>query len=773
MREIAGLLNPNRFESDRTSQAVRRGLVVVSTIIAISIINVFILPSHVPPGELVFGAIIGTVYALIAIGLILIYKANRIINFAVAEFGVLGAIVYQNLLGQSKFPWILAVICGLASSVIASYLMERFIARRFSNSSRLILTVATIGMSQFVAFAEVEVSKHFGTIPASGGLSTPLSRYKFSIGNTGFDGNAILLVVVAGLIVAALYYFLYRNDFGIALRASAENAPRASLLGIPVKKTSTIAWCIAGLVVGLASILQAPMTGVVAGGSVVGPTLLFKALTVALIADFSNLEIAIFAGILLGIFEQSVNYLYSGSTITDALLVVVVLSTIIFKKNKTSRIIEGTTSSWRAIREIRRIPAQVAGEKRVRLVRLSGIFLAFVAIFIFPLLLGGAQIFDASDVVAFALVAISCVIVTGWSGQISLGQFAIAALGAVVSGKLFIQDHVDFIYAFLAAGAVGSLVSTLLGLIAIRVRGFLFAVSTLGFAIALESYFFNPQFFKYLIPSSGFIELQRPVLFGVFNLSGDRSYYYFSAIILVIVGYGVHKLRTSRTGRVLIAVKDNERAASSYGVSKFRSLMSSFALSGFVAGIGGCVYAFHAGAVIPGDFAANQSIVVFTMAVIGGLGSVAAASIGAIIIESWGFAFSQNQALSSLGTAAGLTLVLLIIPEGIGSLVFRIRDVALGKFSPDVLAQAPDGGQADLENPIKSVDSSLINLAQGNGSYIGTSGQVIRISRIFSGLDSSDPRLASLPPPPAIGAIEASDNTTRIEQVIVRGFVSK
>ncbi len=729
---VKGLIRPSsqvNFEQPRFYHASRVVLASLGLLLIISVVNSTAFTSPVPPGELVFGAIIGTVYSLLAIGIILIYKANRVINFAVAEFGVLGAIVYQNLLGQSGFPWIVAVACGLLASVAASYIMERFIARRFFSSSRLILTVATIGMSQFLAFLEVEVSKHFGTIPASAGLRTPLSSIKFSIGHTSFDGNSLLLILVAIGLVAGLYYFLYKNDFGIALRASAENAQRALLLGIPVKKTSTIAWCIAGLIVGLASILEAPMTGVVAGGSVVGPTLLFKALTVALVADFTNLEVAIVGGIALGIVEQSINYLYGGSTITDPILLAVALSTFFFRRAKTSRIADGAMSSWKTIKEIRRISESHRGVLRVRATRTAGFTLAGLGLFVLPLTLSGARIFDASDVISFAIVAVSCVIVTGWTGQISLGQFAIAALGAIVSGKLYVQDHVDFIYALLAGGLAGSALSAILGLIAIRVRGFLFAVSTLGFAIALESYFFNPQYFHFLIPAAGFLELQRPKLFGVISLHGDLSYYYFSAVLLVLIAIGVKRLRMSRTGRVLVALRDNDRAAGSYGVSRGVSMLSGFALSGFVAGIGGCLYAFHAGAVSPGDFAANQSIVVFTMAVIGGLGSVAGASIGAILIESWNFAFSQNQALSSLGTAAGLTVVLMFIPEGLGGILFKIRDALLGPYSPD-----------KRDNP-QSIDSQV--------PEDGLTGPGVEV-RVFSGLAPDDPRLRELPPPPTM-----------------------
>lgn len=650
----------------------------------------------VPQGEMVFGAMIGIVYALIAVGLILVYQANRIINFAIAEFGVFGAILYQNLRGQAKVPWAAALVIGVASAALFGFVMERFLARRFAESSRLILTVVTIGMAQFAAFGEIEVSLHFGTIPAAAGLKTPFSGLHFTVGGEHFDGNLIVLVVAAVLILVALEFFLHRTDYGVAVRAAAENGPRASLLGIPVRTASTIAWVIAATIAGLATILESPMTGVVAGGTVVGPTLLYKALTVAVIAGFADLRVALLAGVFLGTLEQSITYAYSGSTVSDALFVAIAIVVLLFRPQRRTRIIEATTSTWRSIREIRRVPVAVARERRVVTVRAASVLVIGALLVAGPLGLGGAHLFDAQEALLFGIVAISCVVVTGWTGQISLGQFAFAAVGAVIAGKLYSEAHWDFFASMLGGGAAAAAASTALGAVATRVRGFLFAVTSLGFAIALESYFFNPRFVSWLIPAQGYINLTRPVLFGRFNLSGDLAYYYVCLATLVLVGWSVSVLRRSRTGRVLVALKDNDRAARSYGVSQVRSLLSAFALSGFIAGIGGCLFAFHAGAVDPGDYAASQSVTVFSMAVIGGLGSVPSAVLGASLIEGWGFAFGQNQALEALGTAAGLSIVLLFIPEGIGSLVYRLRDLALGRFSPEKMLSPTRRATGDL-----------------------------------------------------------------------------
>ncbi len=425
------------------SRLAHQAAVVAGAFAALEVTDTHLFPHRVPQGELVFGCLVGLTYALLAIALILVYKANRIINFAVAEFGVFGAIVFQNLQGE-HLPWFASLLAGITSAGAAGFVMERFLARRFARSSRLILSVATIGMAQFVAFGEIEVARHFGTIPASGGLRTPLSDFTFVIGGATFDGNAILLAVVAVATLIALEVFLHRSAYGIALRAAAENAPRAALLGIPVKKVSTLAWVIAAVIAGIATVLHAPMTGVIAGGTVVGPTLLYKSLAVAVIADFSDLRVAVLAGLLLGMVGQSITYAYSGSPITDAMYIAVIIAVLLARCPQVGRIVDAAASSWKTISEVRRIPRSAAREPRVVSVRAGAVISASVLLVAGPLGLSGTYRFDASDVLVFALVAISCVVVTGCSGQISLGQFALAAVGAVTSGKLFAQAHWDF-----------------------------------------------------------------------------------------------------------------------------------------------------------------------------------------------------------------------------------------------------------------------------------------------------------------------------------------
>jgi branched-chain amino acid transport system permease protein len=173
-------------------------------------------------------------------------------------------------------------------------------------------------------------------------------------------------------------------------------------------------------------------------------------------------------------------------------------------------------------------------------------------------------------------------------------------------------------------------------------------------------------------------------------------------VILAIRG-----IRHSRTGRVLLALRENELAAQSFGINLSRAKFTAFAMSGFVAGIGGCLYVVLLQAFTPDIFGPDQSFLVFTTAVVGGIGSVLGAVLGAIYLEGgqWFLPGADWQALAS---ALGVLLILMIVPGGLSDVVYRIRDAWLrwvatrkGIVVPSLLADsaAPppeDQGVPDL-----------------------------------------------------------------------------
>jgi branched-chain amino acid transport system permease protein len=266
------------------------------------------------------------------------------------------------------------------------------------------------------------------------------------------------------------------------------------------------------------------------------------------------------------------------------------------------------------------------------------------------------------------MVAVSLVVLTGWGGQISLGQFALVAVGAAVGGSLTGNAHVPFPIALLLGSTAGAIVAMGLGLPALRIKGLYLAVTTLAFAVAMRTFVLDKDRFGFLIPD----HVGRPKL-AFISFEDERAYYYLCLGGLVVAVLIASALRRTRTGRVLIAMRDNERAAQSFGVSLVRTRLATFAISGFIAAMAGVLLAHQQHGVIPASFGPEQSVQMFLMAIIGGLGSVTGVLAGALYLGRVTI-FVKGGYGQLLAGGFGVLTVLLFYPSGLGGLAYSIRD---------------------------------------------------------------------------------------------------
>ena len=299
----------------------------------------------------------------------------------------------------------------------------------------------------------------------------------------------------------------------------------------------------------------------------------------------------------------------------------------------------------------------------------------------------------------YGVLALSLVVLTGWAGQVSLGQVAFFAIGAVVGAWASIEYDADLLVAIALAGLAGAASAVVVGLPALRQRGLYLAVTTFAFALATTSYLLNPRFFDW-IPTE---RVPRNPLFGRIYIDSATRMYYVALVVLLATILALRGIRRSRTGRVLVALRENERAAEAYGVAAMRAKLGAFALSGGIAAFAGCVFVVHQQSFGTQPYLPFQSFVVFVMAVIGGIGSIPGALLGALYVRGaqW-FLPSDWQFLAS---GVGVLIVLLVAPAGLGGLLQRVRDLWLRSvarrnglfvpgFSPDV--RDPDALPASL-----------------------------------------------------------------------------
>jgi branched-chain amino acid transport system permease protein len=511
----------------------------------------------------------------------------------------------------------------------------------------------------------------WGQQPTASVVHIPISL-TFSIFPLVFTADHLAALIVAPLALLGVALMLRFTSIGIAIRASAERADRASLLGIPVKRLQTVVWAVAAVLSFIGIFLQAGILGLPVGLDL-SDTVLLAALAALVLGNLVELPTIALSAVALGILQQGVLWNHeSDPGLVDPVLAAIVIVTLLVRKVSSSR--ADTVSTWAVSDEVRPLPRELRSLTEVKAVRWIGVLLAVGAVLSLPWLFSdnaGNQL-KATAVVIFVIITISVVVLTGWAGQITLGQMSFVAFGGATGAYATQTWHLDISLALLIAGATGAGVAMMVSIPTLRLRGFFPAVTTLAFAMATTSYLLNPEYFSW-VPVN---RLARPNLFGAFNLNSQPSYYYFCLGCLILVVLAIRGIRHSRTGRVLLALKENERAAQSFGINVARAKLTAFALSGAVAGVGGCLYVHLLQAFTPDVFGPDQSILVFTTAVVGGVGSLLGAVLGSIYLEGgqWFLPGAQWQALAS---AVGVLLVLMIVPGGLSDVAYRLRDAWL------------------------------------------------------------------------------------------------
>ena len=636
-------------------------------------VAVTVYPYPAPLGIILNGALVGGRIALIALGIALVYRSNRVINFAAADLGVAPATLTVLLvLGFSWNYWLGAFI-GLAGAMVLGALTELLIIRRFRQAPRLILTVATIGISQVLLYLAFQIPQWLGgdTLAGLGQRLAPPFTISWSFGGTIFNANDIVTLVTVPLCLLALTLFLTRSQTGTAVRAAAERSDRAAMLGIPVGRIQTIVWIIASTLAFIAIFLRAGTVGLPIGQAL-GPAFLIQAIGAAVIGSFERFPTIAIASIAIGILDQA-NTFQSGNrpAFNDVALFIIVLLALLFAKRAiTTR--AGDVSTWRSVGDVRRIPPELARlpEVRYALWAFGAVVVGFLLVL--PTFLTESRLSLATVIAIFSIVALSLVVLTGWAGQVSLGQVAFMAIGGAVGGALTSNEGWDISLAMLVAGLVGAAVAVVIGYPAIRRRGLTLAVITLAFALVTQTYILNREFFGGWLPDS---RIERPNLFGIINLQSETRFYYFSLAVLGLMMLAARGIRASRTGRALVAIRENENAARAYGIDAVRTTVVAFAISGFMAAVAGVLFVHQQNGLGSAPFHPTESLTAFSTVVIGGMASLPGAVLGAVYIRGAQYFLPGNWQLIASGL--GVLVVLWILPGGLGAALVHVRDAYL------------------------------------------------------------------------------------------------
>ena len=640
------------------------------------------------------GIALGSLYGIVGVALVLVYRTNRVINFAAAALGAVPAITALLLTTTVGISYALTLPVAVFGGLAIGALTDIVVMRRFASAARLIATVVTIGLAQTFAIVGFFLPVWFGErADAPPTVETPWAglAYESARGEPILTGNQVFAFLVVGLLTGGLALFFSRTRMGIAVRASAENAERAALLGVPVKRVGTVAWALAGLLSSMAIFAQAPLIGVPSDATLGLDTLLYG-LAAAVVAGLDKMGTALFAGTGIGILIFASVAKTGSNDLASAMMLIIILVALLARRGTLSRAQDSGVSTWQTVKAFRPIPTELRDVPEVRFARFGLLALAVGTAALAPYIAGENNLASLSLLPIYGIIAVSLVVLTGWAGQISLGQFGLVGIGAAVAGGIATDHNIDFFVACFLGIAAGALTAVLIGLPAIRIQGLYLAVTTLAFGFAMENYVLNKEYRlgDLLLPDGFAANLVRPMLYGRWDLESDRAFYYVCVVALALVMASALAFRNNRSGRVLIATRDNQRAASSYAVNPIRIRLAAFAVSGGMAGLAGTLFAYLQHAVIPGSYDVVSSLFVFLAAAVAGLTSVWAAVVGVILFQAavlfgpflWqrlGDDFAAVVPL--LLTGPLLILNLYQTPGGLAGVAFEVRDKYLRRIA--------------------------------------------------------------------------------------------
>ncbi|MBM3692896.1 MAG: ATP-binding cassette domain-containing protein [Actinobacteria bacterium] len=625
--------------------------------------------------QIVFNGVVrGMVYGLVAIGIVLLFRASGVINFAQGQFGALGASVISLLLVNYGWSFWAALPLAIVIGAALGGLTELLVVRRLFSQPRLLLFVATIGISQVILLLQLQLP----IVEINEPFPTPFSSI-WDLGPLSVRGEQLVVLIAVPLIVVGLAVLLQRTRFGLSVRTAADNPSAASLSGVRVKAVSTQVWILAGTLAAVSAVIAAPVLNQRTSdiSNALGPDLLLRGLVAALVGGMVSFPLALLGGIAIGVIEVMVLSNSPGSPGIDTLVMFALLVVLVLFRARSQR---ADDAAWTLTPRARAARTELLQHPLARTARYAGAGILLVAGLALPLFFSTAVAMnDLTSVLIFLMVAVSATVLTGWAGQLSLGQYAFVAIGAYLTA--YYGQSLGFFPSVGLGTLWGVAVAIVIGIPALRVRGLYLAIITLGFALAVSGYvLLTPPLNTYF---TGFgSRLTPPVidipLIGRFDLATDKDAYYYMcfAALLVVIAIVSH-LRRTGIGRSLIAVRDNDNNAAAYTVAPTRAKLIAFGVSGGVAAFAGGLFAAQNATMLPDYFVPAESIRVLSVAVVGGLASVMGAIVGTIVIVALPLVFSDTDQLQLFASGVGMLILILYVPGGLISVIDSGRDQLL------------------------------------------------------------------------------------------------
>lgn len=622
---------------------------------------------------MLFGLGTGAIIAALALGLVVAYRASGVINFGHGAIATYITYVYVSLTDTGEYPvpplpnpvapiegifdieivdlptmidmggpmakgW--AMLIALLTAALLGLVAHYAVFRPLRYAPVLAKVVASVGI---MLFLQAAVVLRFGARAKSAEPIFPNDPVDFL--GVRIPQDRFWLLGTVALVTTVLWLVFRYTRFGIATRASAENERFSTLLGFNADYQAGVSWVMATVLAGFMGILVAPVTGVTPNLFTV---LLISSLAAALLGRMSSFVVAAAAGMALGIIDQQLFRIeFEWSWLPE----IGIRRALPFVAVALAMVIRGEALPSRGAITAGRLPAAFA--PRITRWRLSGYALLVVASLVItvfaPFQYRGAM----TNSMIGVILALSFVVVTGYVGQISLMQMALAGIGAFGVGSFGTQAGMPMLIAMPLALVCGVLFGLVAALPSLRTRGASLAVITLASGLAIEEIFFR---------RAGWFGLDKtnkvtdpPEILGLefgpssdFFIGDDKiptgGFGIFVLLLTVGSCVAVMRLRRSRLGEQMLSVRANERAAAAAGVNVAIIKLTAFGIASFFAALGGVLTAYKLGTYGGVTFGIFASLSALAFAYLGGIstvggaitaGTLYAGGIGIVITEEW------------------------------------------------------------------------------------------------------------------------------------------
>jgi ABC-type branched-subunit amino acid transport system ATPase component/branched-subunit amino acid ABC-type transport system permease component len=604
-------------------------------------------------------------YGILSVGIVMIYRASRVLNLAHGAMMMVPPFVLYSLVNSAHIPLLIAIVPAIASGALLGIVVERIFIRTLRDESPTAQTVGTVAALALLIALSARV---WGTtsLPVVGVF--PEGRVNVALSSIRYGEIALFVVMLA--VTGGLIYLFQHTDLGLMMRGSAENRRAAALMGVNPERATLLAWALGGTLAALTGILLASITNLnvydLSRQALPG-------FVAALLGGMGSMTAAVGGAAVVGITQGLVPAIGPLGAIKGAPQLFLFVVAVIAMTSRGRRIVgsdiresAGFGARGASSREASALKSEARPLRERPLFVVAVLFAA-----VFPWLPGVpySVLGNANRAAQFALVAVALVILTGWVGQISLGHAAFVGIGAYATGWLAGGFGIPFPLNIPFAALAAAVVASILGVVAVRVRGLFLAVATMIFSWMADAFLFRQDW----VISHAQIA-NRPIgdqgAFPFFDFADRRVFYMISWALLGLAILVAANLKQSKTGRAFFAVRGSEMAAASLGIDVVRYKVIAFALSGLLAGVAGNLAMSNSRTVVPEQFLFNVSFFVLSVAVVGGLRSLGGAVAAGLLFASLTELFFRVAALGGyldLVSAGLLVAVLLLYPEGLAA----------------------------------------------------------------------------------------------------------